>query len=118
MNGYTTVEIDNDTLLGMLRERVEFWTDDTTTTELYMQMYENYVESGCLEGATLDIMEIVDNDYINWCRVIEQGDEEFDELLKIYNEQGLGDCSCETNYASYIEAVDDEDEPTAFLIRD
>lgn len=116
MNGYTTVKIDNDTLLEMLRERVESWTDDTSTIELFVKMYDSYIWGGCFEGA--DIMEIVDNDYINWCSVIEQGDEEFDELLKIYNEQGLGDCSCETNYASYIEAVDDEDEPTAFLIRD
>lgn len=99
MKGYTMVKIDNDTLLEMLRERVEFWG------------------GGCFDGARLDIMESVDNDHVNWCRVIEQGDEEFDELLEVYKKQGFGDCSCETDYASYIEAVDNEDEPTTFLIR-
>ena len=48
---------------------------------------------------------------------VELSNNNFKELLKIYNEQGLGDCSCECNFADYIESVDNEDEPTMFLVR-
>ena len=60
-----TVTISEDDLLDMLVKRVEHWTDDEETIELYEQYYENMVYDGCFEGAELDIMGIVDNDYIN-----------------------------------------------------
>lgn len=116
MNGYTMVKIDNDTLLEMFNDRVSFWTDGTTA-KLFEKMYENYIDEGCFDCAELNIMEIVDNDYVNWCRVVEEGEKEFNELLEVYKEQGIGDCSCEISWCGYIEAVDNEEDPTAFLIR-
>ena len=60
-----TVKIDEDTLLDILMNRVEHWTDDTDTLELFEKFYENRIDGGCFDGAELDIMMIVDNDYIN-----------------------------------------------------
>ena len=60
-----TVTISEDDLLDMLVERVKHWTDDRETINLYEQYYENMVYSGCFEGAELDIMSVVDNDYVN-----------------------------------------------------
>lgn len=60
------VNIDNDELVRMLVDRVEFWTDDLEVIALFEDYYENKVWSGCFEGAELDIMGIVDNDYVNW----------------------------------------------------
>ena len=60
------VNIDNDELVRMLVDRVEFWTDDLEVIALFEDYYENMVWSGRFEGAELDIMGIVDNDYVNW----------------------------------------------------
>ena len=60
-----TVKIDEETLLSILMNRVEHWTDDTDTLELFEKFYENRIDGGCFDGAELDIMMIVDNDYIN-----------------------------------------------------
>jgi len=108
-----TVKMDEETLLEMLMARVEYWTDDSDVQALYEQMYELYIDGGCFDGAELDIMQIVDNDYINWCSVISEGEEQYDEIKAIYDEQGLGDCSCEISGISFIEAAGND----CFLVR-
>ena len=77
MKGYNamiTVTINEDTLLEMLLDRLEFWTSDEDVINLYRDYYKGLVYSGCLEGCTLDIMNIVDNDYINNLAVISKED--------------------------------------------
>lgn len=111
------VEIDDDMALELLVNRVKVWTDDEQIINLYEKMYESYIDSGCFNGGEFNVMVIVDNDFVNYTRVVFKDEEEFDELLKVYNEQGLGDCSCECEFADYIESVDNEDEPTMFLVR-
>lgn len=111
------VEIDDEMAIEMLVERVEFWTSDFKVINLFRKMYENYVYGGVFESGKFNVMEIVDNDYINWTRVIGDDEEDFEEILKIYKEQGLGDCSCESDIADYIESCDDEEKPTMFLVR-
>ena len=71
------VSIDEDVLLDLLVERVKYWTDDSDTIELFEQYYTNMVQDGCFEGAELDISVIVDNDYINYFRVMEKDDPEY-----------------------------------------
>ena len=60
-----TVTIDEDTLLELLLDRLEFWTSDEDVIDLYRNYYEGLVYSECFEGCELDIMSIVDNDYLN-----------------------------------------------------
>lgn len=69
-----TVRIDEDDLLDMLINRVEYWTDDYVTIHLFEKYYCNMIEDGCFEGAELNIMGIVDNDYINYFKVIYEDD--------------------------------------------
>ena len=110
------VNIDNDTALDMLMDRVSYWTDDVTTHRLYEAMYEDYVDGGVFDGGDFDVMAIVDNDYVNWCTVISEGDEAYEDIKKLYDEQGCGDISCEhgLNHGySYIEAEYDD----CFLVR-
>lgn len=111
------IEVDNDDIFNMLIERVEYWTDDQDVIDLYAQMYERYVDGEIWHGGEFNVMTIVDNDYVNWCDVVCEGEENFKEIKKVFKKQGLGDCSCEIEGVGYIEAVDDEDEPTMFLIR-
>ena len=116
-----TVEMDEDDLIDILVSRVESWTKDKTVLNLYEQMYENLVESGAFDGARINIAEIVDNDYVNYCDTIEKGDKYFEAVLEAYKEDGLGDISTreeldDSGY-SFIEAVDNEENPTIFLMR-
>lgn len=89
-----TVRVNEDTLLEMLLDRVEFWTSDETTIDLYRDYYEGLVNSGCFEGCELDIMVIVDNDYINNLTTISKEDfeewnieSEVDDSIVAFNEE-------------------------------
>jgi hypothetical protein len=99
-----TVKMDEDYLVDLLMHRVEHWTDDDITFKLYEQMYEEYANSGAFDGMEINIWEIVDNDYINYCDVVSPGDEGYDEIDACYKENGLGDCSCEDCRGDFIEA--------------
>lgn len=74
-----TIKIDEDTLLDMLMDRVEYWTSDKDTINLYRDYYEELIDGGCFDNCELDIMSIVDNDYINNLITISKKDfEEYD----------------------------------------
>lgn len=110
------VRIDEDTAIEMLMARVSHWTNNEVTHELYRQMYDNYVNGGVFDGGEFDVMVIVDNDYINYCDVISDGDEAYEDIKKLYDEQGCGDISCEDKFNhgySFIEAEYDN----SFLVR-
>lgn len=112
------IKIENETALDMLIERLKVWTDNREAIALYEKMYESYIDGGCFDGCEFDPMVIVDNDWVNYCKIISAGDEDFDSVLKEYKENdGCGDISCGNTGYSFIESVDDEDDPTAFLVR-
>ena len=69
-----TVTINEDTLLKMLLDRLEYWTSDEDVIALYRNYYEGLIDSGCFEDCRLDVMSIVDNDYINYLTVISKED--------------------------------------------
>ena len=103
---FVTVKISKDDLLDMLIERVCFWGKGREHKDLYEKMYESSIFNGVFDNAELDIMGIVDNDIINYTTILEEGDEDFLEVLE-FTEQGEYDISCETCY-SFIEAVSDD----------
>ena len=89
-----TVTIDEDTLLEMLLDRLEFWTSDEDVINLYRDYYKGLAYSGCFEGCNLDIMSIVDNDYINYLAPIRKEDfeqwgieSEVDDKIVAFNEE-------------------------------
>lgn len=108
------VKIDEDTALNVLCGRVNHWTDDETTRELFRKMYEKLIASGGFDGCEFDPMTIVDNDYINYCQVVSA--DYCPELAELYK-AGEYDVSCEGLGYSFIEAVDNEEEPGLFLVR-
>ena len=110
------VEIDDDEILDMLLDRLEeYWHPDQEVYDLYEKMYQNYLDQGVFEGSTLNIAEIVDNDLVNYCDVISEGDDDFEKVVELYK-NGDYDISTETAY-SFIEAVNDEENPTLILVR-
>lgn len=60
-----TVLLDEDTALDMLIDRVTFWNDDQDVVDLFTEYYSDMVYGGAFEDAEFNVMEIVDNDYIN-----------------------------------------------------
>lgn len=65
MNDYITVRIDKEDALNMLIARVEFWTDDDVTRDLFTQYYSDVLDAGCFDDGDFSVSYIVDNDYIN-----------------------------------------------------
>jgi hypothetical protein len=119
---FIMVKMRTDDLYNLFYDRLQRWRNkDSKDFKLFMKYYERCIDDGIFENMELDIMQIVDNDVVNWCDIIESDDEDFAKLLELYKEQGLGDVSCEEfpnrGKIGFIEEVDDEDEPTAFLIR-
>ena len=76
-----TVQIDESDLLDMLVERVKYWTTEKSTIDLFTGYYQLMIDSGCFEGAYLDVSLIVDNDYINNLRVYDS----IEEACKSFN---------------------------------
>ena len=107
------IEIDNDTILEMLMDRVRFWTGDPDVIELYEKMYSDYVDEEVFEGGEFDVMQIVDNDYVNWCTTITPEDERFDGIVKAYKD-GERDISLKHWGYGFVEAVN-EDETLALM---
>lgn len=110
------VEIENSVAVDMLLDRLSYWTDSETVHCLYEKMYENYVEGGCFDDGKFDVMCIVDNDFINWCDVVEEGDDAYNGIKKLYEEQGLGDISFEEEYNGGYSSIESEYEGS-FLCR-
>ena len=83
-----TVKINEDDFLAILMNRlIEFWAKgDKKVEELFEKMYQNEIDNGAFEGSTLDIAGIVDNDYVNYTRVIYKGEDGFDKLLDLYHD--------------------------------
>jgi hypothetical protein len=61
-----TVNIDNDDFLDMLVNRLEsFWKVDSDVSELFAKYWEDMIDGGCFDGCDFNVMQIVDNDYVN-----------------------------------------------------
>ena len=92
-----TVTVDEDALLEMLLDRLEYWTSDESVKKLYKDYYEGLVYSGCFEGCKLDIGIIVDNDYVNNLKAISKEDfetwniesEKDDRIVALNEEEDL-----------------------------
>ena len=98
------VLMDEMDVVDMLVNRLAYWTNDETATELFRKMYESLVDGGVFECVELDVMQIVDNDWVNYCYVVSEGDEGYEELKALY-EDGEYDISCEhINGWNFIEA--------------
>ena len=111
------VDIDEDDLLELLMNRLKRWTDDPVATELYEQMYQSYIDVDAFSSGKFDPMVIVDNDWVNYCDVVGPGEENYDALLKLYQENGLGDVSVEDVGYSFIEAATEDNGTTYLLCR-
>ena len=103
MRDYIEVRIDRDDALDMLMNRLsDRWTDEDDVYDLFEQMYTKYIDEGVFDGQEFNVSVIVDNDYVNYCDVIREGDDYYDECVEAYES---GDYELDNGY--YIEAHKD-----------
>ena len=104
------VELDISQIEFLVKERINQFAKDKMIANLFWQMYENYLNDDINIFEDTELNDIVDNDYINYCRVIYKDgeEEEYNDLLKLF-EEGNRDISCEENNHrfSFIEAIDE-----------
>ena len=99
-------------VIDVFESRVRFWTSDEKIIELFKMMYLERLNDVDPEFE-LDIYNIVDNDYVNYCKVIFENDEYYEEI-KSANLNDEIDISETTPY-SYIESASDD--LKMFLVR-
>ena len=68
------VQIDEEQLLDLLMHRMEYWTKDANTLNLYEQYLRDLIDGGCFEYANLDISLLIDNLYINNTLIMDKED--------------------------------------------
>ena len=68
------VQVNEEDLLDLLMQRVEYWTTDTYILSLYEQYLKDLIDGGYFEGANLDINLIIDNLYINDTQIMDEED--------------------------------------------
>lgn len=108
-----SIKIDDETLLDELMNRVYFWTKTQGIEyDLYEDMYRNKIDGGVFDNTELDIKEIVDNDYVNYCRIVRKEDDDYEDILEEYKNGYY-----ETKDGKSIESVkEDYDGNLVFLI--
>lgn len=106
------VNIDEHKLLYMLLDRLNYWTNDVETLELYEKMYWSKINDGLFESIEFDPFVIVDNDYISNCTVVGKDEfpEDFEKLLGKYNQgdYDITELKLEFVGGNHIEAVTDD----------
>lgn len=66
------IQVDEEQLLDLLMNRVEYWTTDRQVLSLYESYLEELIDGGCFEGVNLDISQLIDNLYINDTQVMDK----------------------------------------------
>ena len=65
------VQVDEEQLLDLLMQRVEYWDKDAKILSLYEQYLKDLIDGGCFEGANLDISLLIDNLYVNDTQIMD-----------------------------------------------
>ena len=75
MGRMITVEMDSDSMIDLLCERLaDRWLKTTFGDEylLWCQFYTDEVESGVWDNGYFDVAQIVDNDYVNYIACVDR----------------------------------------------
>lgn len=108
--------LSSDESLTLLMERVQCWNNNPQEVDLFRKMYKEALENEVFEGNSYSINDIVDNDCVNECSIIRVGDDFFEKIHELYK-KGERDISTEDCDYSFIEATDNDENPSMFLVR-
>lgn len=99
-----TAQISENNALYLLTEELKFWIDDQDIIKLYDQMYAHHLACGVYSEGEFNAVNIVANDYIKNCTVIDDSDPNFGKIME-FAFYGDFDISCEGFGYSFIEAI-------------
>ena len=68
------LQIDEDDLLGLLVDRLEYWTTDPNILNLYESYLKDLIDGGCFEDANLDVSILIDDLYVNDTQIMDKED--------------------------------------------
>ena len=112
------IEVEDEDVVEMLIDRlIKYWHPANDEVYMYEKMYQNYVDNGVFDGQKISISDIVDNDWVNYCDIVSDGDDYFEECKKAYAEGDYEVYDENEKYIGTIESVNIDDNPTKFLIR-
>ena len=106
------IKIPDYDAIDFLLYRLQIWTDNKKIIELFKLMYLNQLKLDYFDDE-INLYDVVDNDYINYCKVIFESDEKYEIIKSAYLNNEF-DISKTTPY-SYIEAASDD--LKMFLVR-
>lgn len=69
-------------VIDLFVDRVAYWTEDKGIIELYRRMYLRHLDLDCNDE--IDLYDVVDNDFVNYCKVIYESDEEYEVIKSAY----------------------------------
>ncbi len=105
--------LDEEDYTLILMNRLNYWKPTRIEKKLFEDYYYRAACNGIFDNSDMTVMQIVDNDYVNWMKVISKGDEYYKEAKALYEKDGVGTC----NDCFCIEAVDDRDKLKHYLVR-
>lgn len=74
------VQVDEEQLLDLLMQRMEYWTKNANVLSLYEEYLRNLIDWGCFEGTNLDVSMLVDNLYINDTQIMDKEDSKNNDI--------------------------------------
>ena len=97
------VKLNELTLLNLFMNRLEYWTTDSDVLELYEDYLKTLIDSGCFDGAELDVNMFADNLYINDTtimdrEILDDNDIEVDNSDKVLAKNEEQDLYLVSNY--------------------
>lgn len=74
MDKLHTVKIYGDSMLELLMDRLAAWNPSSYEEEIYESYYTDLIESGVFDDREFNVMEIVDNDWVNYITIMTPSD--------------------------------------------
>lgn len=105
--------LDTEDYVLLLMNRLDFWKPTSIEKQLFEDYYTRLADEGLFDNTEDTVMQIVDNDYVNWMQVVSKGEDNYTDAKKLYEKEGLG-AYCDS---FSIEAVDNESNPKHYLLR-
>lgn len=109
------IEVNENTFLNLIEDKIRYWENDDVIVELYRNMYSNRLDNGFYDEDTqFNLNSVVDNDITNYTDIIDKEDypEDFQLLLESYESDEMNVSTIDFNNisANQIEAYDSYNE--------
>lgn len=85
-----SVKLEDFVLFDVIRDRLDFWKLSKDEKELFISMYERYIDEDLFSQINESLCSIVNNDVVNNCIIIKKGtinNKAFNRLKWLYEQE-------------------------------